>query len=109
MAIVFLSSRKRDCAESFSHLAEIVSLKASLDQQAVMKLGRRAHTAQRLYNFMYTNPIFTIKEVSAALKLTPKSANSIIEKLIELEVIREMTGGQRGRIYSFDAYLILYK
>jgi hypothetical protein len=40
--------------------------------------------------------------------LSPKAANDLIAKFVELGVLKEATGYQRNRIFVFKSYLDLF-
>ena len=47
-------------------------------------------------------------DLEQALKVNTPMANSMIKALIEKGILVEITGQQRGRVYSFDRYLALF-
>ncbi|MBU4525271.1 MAG: winged helix-turn-helix transcriptional regulator [Desulfomicrobium sp.] len=64
--------------------------------------------ARQLLNLLYRKPIVTASEVVEALDVSTPTANALIKDLLRLGILIELTGLQRGRLYSFDRYLRLF-
>jgi Fe2+ or Zn2+ uptake regulation protein len=47
--------------------------------------------------------------VKLITKLSMPSAYKLLELLETNQLIKEVTGGQRGRMYSFEKYLKIFK
>jgi Fic family protein len=86
---------------------QILALRTEVEQ-AVLSLGKRTHNAQQLLNLLYRKPIVTASEVVDALDVSTPTANALIKDLLRLGILIELTGLQRGRLYSFDRYLRLF-
>jgi hypothetical protein len=56
---------------------------------------------------MQARPIVTIQTVASALNTSFPTASGALEKLADLNIARETTGKQRGRIYAYSDYLAL--
>jgi Fic family protein len=68
--------------------------------------GERA--AGRLTNtidVLFERPILNIRQLEAALNVPYRTAQRYIERLEELEILREVTGQMRNRIYRADEIL----
>jgi len=73
-----------------------------------MDLGKRAATARQALSILYRKPILDASELEVALEITSPTANRLIKSLIEKNILVEVTGQQRGRVYVFDRYLKLF-
>jgi len=83
-----------------------------LQKQVEIKLqtlGSRAANAQKITNYLYQKPLINAWKVSETAKISLPSAYKLIADLEKLEILREITGGQRGRVYVFDRYLRLFQ
>ena len=83
----------------------------TLKEQILLKLkdlGKRQANAQKLLFFLFSKPVINYKEVEILLNITAPTANKLIKKFEELDVLEEMTGYQRNRIYCFKPYLKLF-
>jgi cell filamentation protein, protein adenylyltransferase len=50
-----------------------------------------------------------VKDVQALLGTTFAGANQIVQRLVDLEVLREITGQARHRRFRYDAYVRLFE
>ena len=83
-----------------------------LQKQVEIKLqtlGSRAANAQKITNCLYQRPSINAEKVSEAAKISLPSAYKLIADLEKLEILKEITGGQRGRVYVFDRYIQLFQ
>ncbi|MFW6352039.1 MAG: Fic family protein [Bacteroidota bacterium] len=75
----------------------------------IQSLGSRALRAKKVIDYLYKRPIITADKVGEIASVSMPSAYKLISDLERLHVLKEITGGQRGRIYSFDSYLNLFR
>ena len=87
--------------------SSILSLKNEIHEQ-MLTFGKKAETAQRLVNYLYTQPFVNLGEVMQALNVSKQSANQIIKDFMSKGILVEVTGGQRNRIYYFKKYYDLF-
>jgi Fic family protein len=83
-----------------------------LQKQVEIKLqtlGSRAANAQKITNCLYQRPSINAEKVSEAAKISLPSAYKLIADLEKLEILKEITGGQRGRVYVFESYIQLFQ
>ena len=83
-----------------------------LQKQVEIKLqilGSRAANAQKITNYLYQRPSINAEKVSETAKISLPSAYKLIADLEKLEILKEITGGQRGRVYVFDRYIQLFQ
>ncbi len=86
----------------------ILQLQRRVDSQ-VQSMGTRAGNAQRVISYLYQRPIINAHKVSETANVSMASAYKIIKDLESFNILKEITGGQRDRIYAFDQYLQLFK
>lgn len=86
----------------------ILKLKEKIENEKIVKLGKKIPKAKLLMNILYTNPIVSSKDVANFLSVTPATANSLIEDFTKLGILEEITGGKRFRIFIFQEYLNLF-
>ena len=66
-----------------------------------------AASALRVHELMQASPIVTIQTVSEKLGVSFPTAGIALNSLIKVDIVRETTGRQRGRIYAYADYLAL--
>lgn len=90
---------------TFDHI-----LKMQKDAETQLQtLGSRTANAQKVMTYLYQRPIINAAKVGEVTGISPASAYKIIADLEQFGILREITGGKRGKIYRFDAYLKLFK
>lgn len=87
---------------------EILRLKEEVENR-VLALGKRTPLARRLLRHLYSQPLVTANEVAAALQVSGPTANALIQELVRINILQELTGYKRNRIFSFTAYVRLFK
>ena len=75
----------------------------------IQSIGSRAANAQKVTNYLYQRPVINVEKVSEIAEISMPSAYKLISELERIEILREFTGGQRGRMYVFDNYLNLFR
>lgn len=86
----------------------ILKLQKKVDAQ-LQTLGSRTANAHRLLNELYQRPVTDAARVAKTVKIAPASAYKLIADLERFGILREMTGGKRGKLYTFDAYVSLFR
>lgn len=74
----------------------------------IQSLGSRAANAQKVLTHLYQHPLADAAKVSEAAEVSPASAYKLIADFEKLEILREITGGKRGKMYMFTAYISLF-
>jgi Fic family protein len=72
-------------------------------------LGSRSHNAQLILNHLFQKPIIDAQKVKELTSLSSPSVYKLIDALEKLEILTEITGAKRGKIYLFREYTRLFK
>ena len=75
----------------------------------IQGLGSRAANAQKITNYLYVRPIINAEKVSELSGISKPSAYKLISSMEKIGILKEITGGQRGRTYVFENYLSLFR
>jgi Fic family protein len=102
----FLTGVKETSGQAISAAAQILAL-IEADGRRVEGLGRRAGNALRVFQYAQRAPVITIPDAAAELEISFQTVSSAIQRLQELEIVREITGHQRGRVFVYSAFLQL--
>jgi predicted transcriptional regulator len=70
-----------------------------------MTLGRSAASVFRVHDLLQRRAIITIQAASKELKLSLPTVGKSLEHLMDLKIVRELTGKQRRRIFAYSKYL----
>lgn len=87
---------------------KIMSLRTTYYDR-VMKLGRRADKANKLINNLYRNPVTTAAHTSQVLGISASNANLLINELVRVGILKEITGFSRNRIFLLDEYVQIFR
>jgi len=80
-----------------------------LTESSIQTLGSRAANAKKIVDYLYNRPMINAEKVSEIAGLSMPSAYKIIADLEKLDILKEITGSQRGRVYIFNSYLGIFK
>jgi Fic family protein len=94
--------------EATINARKIVMMKESHRQLLLNKMGRRSGNAITLIEKLYFRPIVTIDNVSEIVGISYANANSLVKELCDLQLLIEMTGQRRNRLFSYDPYLVVF-
>lgn len=86
---------------------EILKLKVQ-SEEAIQTLGLRFNNAIKVLNHLFKRPIIDIKAVIDITHVSQRTAYNIIADLVNLGILKEVSGGKRDRIYAFRKYLDLF-
>jgi Fic family protein len=100
----FLTGVKDTSEQAVSAARRIMSL-LDTDRHKIEDLGRAAESAQRIFQYAQTRPIFSISSASGQVGISFPTASAAVERLQRLGVLREITGRPRSRMFVYDAYL----
>jgi Fic family protein len=75
----------------------------------IMKLGRRADKANKLINELYRNPVTNAAHTSQILGISASNANLLINELVKTNILKEITGFSRNRIFLLDEYIQIFR
>lgn len=81
----------------------------SKQEAQIQTLGSRAANAQKVLDALYRGPVIDAAEVGKIAKVSPASAYKLVADLERFAILKEITGGKRGRTYRFDAYVKLFR
>lgn len=100
----FLDGVRVTADEAVNSATRILELFAA-DRERIESLGRTSASALRVHEYLRKKPIASVPGAAKELNLSAPTVRSAIEKLLEVEVVREITGKQRDRLFVYDDYL----
>lgn len=84
-------------------------LKEKLEREVLPHFStRRQENAQTLMQYLYQNPMVNIKTVSDMLGLQANTAAMLVNDFVKHDVLLELTGRQRNRVFLFKDYLRIF-
>lgn len=104
----FLDGVAQVAEEAHTTTLAIFALRERDRQHIVGSLGRRGPRGLLLLDELLKLPIVRTHTVERALGVSQPTATGLIDAFVELGILREMTGRQRGRVFAYDDYLALF-
>jgi len=89
--------------------AAILRMREEYRERITERLGRAAANGHRIMEKLFIHPIVTLARVRQWLKVTPAGANNLVNRLVDVGLLREITGYARNRRFRFDPYLRLFE
>lgn len=86
----------------------ILKLQKQVELQ-LQTLGSRTANAQKVMHALYQRPVINAVRVGKVADVSSASAYKLIADLERFGILKEITGGKRGKMYAFDAYMNLFK
>jgi Fic family protein len=85
--------------------ANAISELFSKDRRALEQQGRRSGSALRVHEALKARPISSLSAISRSTGLSFPAAASAMELLVSTNVVRELTGKRRNRLFVYDKFL----
>jgi len=103
--LVGIADAAEDAVET---LSKVIALKSSLESKIIHSFGKKSHSAAMLIQQLFQNPIINIHKVKDTCGLSYKAANNLVTDFISGDILTEMTGQSRNRVFVFEQYLNLF-
>jgi Fic family protein len=103
----FLTGIIETAQKGVETLNGIMQLKQSIEKQ-IDTLGKRTADARILLDYLYKKPIISSAETGVLINKTPQTAYNLIADFEKLGILKEITGAQRNKLYSFEPYINLF-
>jgi len=97
------------CDKAVQGLKNILALKKNCETTRIVTLGKKMQSAQVLLQSLFVDPVVRPDRVAQLTGLSLVSTYKLIEDFEKLKILREVTGGQRNRIYLFDEYFKVFE
>ncbi|MEQ5790368.1 Fic family protein [Muricauda sp. NFXS6] len=86
---------------------DILTLKQKAELN-IQTLGARATNAQKVLHYLLKRPMVDVNKIVEITGVSQKTGYNLIADLEELQILNEITGGKRGKVYVFKEYLNLF-
>ncbi|MEK9603053.1 MAG: Fic family protein, partial [Flavobacteriaceae bacterium] len=91
--------------KSSQTLSNILEMKNKLELKINSEFGRKSQSAMILLQYLLRKPIVNVNQAKEETKLSYNAANSLISDFIKAEILKEVTGYNRNRVFVFDDYI----
>lgn len=87
---------------------EIVNLRENHRLTIMNEFGGSAANANKLLEYLYLRPTVTVNVVKEILQISFPNANSLVERFCRNQILFEITGQARNRVFSYSPYINLF-
>ncbi len=86
----------------------ILRLREADSRKIIDNLGRVAGNGLIVHAELFRFPLISVKAVSELIGVSFPSANRLMERLVELGILGEVTGNARNRVFGYTSYVRLF-
>lgn len=85
----------------------VLKLKKEAEEK-IQKTNNRSHHLLNIMEFLYQKPIVNVIKIVSLTNVSQPTAYKILEELVSMNILKEITGGKRGKVYIFENYIKLF-
>lgn len=104
----FLNGIIETACSAIETFTNIISLRQRYESN-IISLRSRAKNAQKILLYMFSSPFVNNKIIEKELNISFNSANRLIKSLVNLGILKEITGYSRNRLFVLKEYVDLFK
>ena len=93
----FLNGVRQQSEDALSTVQKLLALQNEYRKLATARRGPKI--VNRLIDYLFARPIISISVLSKAWEITYSTVQRGVDYLIEKDILREITGGQRNRLF----------
>jgi len=105
----FLQGVTAVSVEAAETAKKILILREDHRRQINDQLGRMAGNGHRVLERLYEKPIVSVEDVRTITGSSFQAANVIVQRLVDIQILREMTGRARNRRFLYAPYVDLFR
>jgi Fic family protein len=108
--VFFLRGVEETARGSTAVFREILALKERIEREVMPRFStRRQENLQTLMRHLYARPVIDVKYVTKLIASSPNTASALINDLVAHDVLVEITGQRRNRLFVFHEYIALFR
>ena len=104
----FLRGVNEVSGEATDTARRILALREEHRRMVTEELGRGAANGHKLLEALYRHPIVAVNDVQHFTSTTFPAANTIVARLTDLGILKEITGNARHRRFRYEPYVRLF-
>ncbi len=102
----FLTGVKETSDQAAKSARQILDL-FERDRRKIEGLARPTASALRIHQYLQSKPILSVAGAIKAVGVTAPTVRKSVKHLVELGIMREITGKKRDKLFVYDDYLNL--
>ena len=103
--IGFFLAGVKDTSQQAATSAQHILRLCEEDRQRIERLGRATASTLSAHHYMKHHPVFSVSTMTRALHLSAPTVHSVIARLVNMGIAREITGKRRRQVFAYDKYL----
>ena len=108
--IFFLHGVEETARASTDVFHAILAIKGRIESNVLPKFSaRRQENAQSLMRHLYAQPVVDVNSAADIIGATTNAASALIADMVTHEVLIEVTGKRRNRLFIFNEYIELFR
>ena len=87
----------------------IMALREAHRNTIADNFGRTAGNGHRVLEYLYEHPMVSVTKVQALIGTTYQAANELVSRFVDSEILAEITGQVRHRLFMYHDYIDLFR
>lgn len=104
----FLSGVKEVSEQATDVARRILELRENHRRTIANSLGRAAGNGYRVLDHLFEHPTVSVNEVQELVGTTYQAANELVARLVDQQILHEVTGQVRNRKFRYQPYIDLF-
>lgn len=105
--VAFFADAVFETAMDGALLIERISTLVTEHDEMIGGLGRMVRSVRKVHGALQHRPMVTIAAVCERTGLVPNTVSACLARLMQLGIVREVTGGMRSRVFAYGPLLDL--
>ncbi len=104
----FLEGVRVTAENSIQTFKNIIALRNDLETK-IITLGKKQLLAKNVLQYLYSEPITDLQSIAESTKFSTTTISRLINDFLRLEILVELTGYKRNRVFAFEPYMKLFR
>jgi len=96
----FLDGVKETATQASADAKRIIDL-LERDRKKIASIGKASKSATKIQGYLLKKPFLSITKAAKALKLSVPTTTNAVQKVVEIGLLKELTGGARNRLFTY--------
>lgn len=104
----FLEGIRVTAENSIQTFKHIIELRSNVETK-IITLGKKQILAKNMLQYLYGQPITDMRSIAIALDVSVPTISRLLNDFVKLDILVELTGYKRNRVFAFEQYLKLFR
>lgn len=104
----FLEAVSAAAKDSMTTIEELRDLHER-NVERLPKTNRKSDNVRRIFDYIEQHPIIDIRKTSEALGLSYNTVSKAVNKLVQIEILKDTTNYSRNRVFVYEEYINIIK